>query len=326
MIRRAFLCLLPLCLGCSLFCPIGGAQPCDEEGVCLPGYACVQGLCVASGDGGGSPGSGCSDSSQCLGGACVAGACANVPWAWSDAGAASASLACYPFPPASLAGNADVTLAGCVDVFPVDAVSPSTPDGGTVQLLEDGYPLGAATPLRADATCASGVGYQIQAPPGQLLQIAVASSVWAGAAVQQGVIAPALPDGGRRDVQAISIDGWSVEAGDLQNALHVGNRSTDGLFLGIVRDCAGRPLSGVQLAAGDGGIVFGYLDDTGAPLAGRTATSPSGRFAAVALAGSYDLSLLASPSAGAAPEAIATLSASVAAGGTAFIDLAPSGP
>ncbi|MHB8420264.1 MAG: carboxypeptidase-like regulatory domain-containing protein [Myxococcales bacterium] len=329
MVRRAPFLLLPA-LGCSLLFPIDGQpQPCDSVGDCLPGFVCAAGVCTAGSGGpdggdGGRPGGGCTDSSQCPAGACLSGGCSAVPVAWLDGGSVGASMACYPWPPASSAGGPLVTLSGCLAFFPVSPPPIVQADAGTVQPFEDGFALGAAAPFLAEAACPSGVGYAVQVPPGQLLELAISAGPLDVA--DDGIFVGA--DGGRRDLTAISVNGWSSEAKAVRDALELPPSAVYGLLLGLVRDCAGRPLSGVQLSApeGDGGLAFAYLDDTGAPSTGRTATGPSGRFAAVAPAGSYELSFAASPTAGASPETFAALPVSIGAGGTGLIDLSPSGP
>ena len=192
--------------GCSLLCTFDGLkQVCDSEGDCLPGYACVGGECVAAdgGDGAGGQGSGCTSDDGCPAGACVGGLCNDLPMAWFSGGAQSPNVACYPWPKQAAVGNPLVPLTGCIVTFPGDSFAKDLLDAGaTVQLFEGVQALTPApVPVVAKASCTSGIGYSVMAPPGQVVD-AVVSAQGCTPTANGAVELPAGSDGGVRDSSA----------------------------------------------------------------------------------------------------------------------------
>ena len=342
--------------GCSLFCTFNGLQqPCDAQGDCLPGYECVANVCVGGGDDGGSSsssggsggsssgsssgtssgssGTGCTSDLSCPAGACVGGACSALPTAWPAVGGSeSASLAaCFPplpWPPQATLGLAAVPLSGCVVSFPGDNGT-GLDAGGTVEVLEaNNVVIVPATPLVADAKCVSGVGYKVSIPPGQLVDLVVAAAAagWT-TTYNQSIELPADAGSGVREIGVLSANGWSQKLAAAARALGLTPSAQDALEVGVVHDCGGNPMSGISIQAAqaaDGGFSVVYLDATGAPLTGRTATDSSGRFAAIALPDPYTVTFVAQTGNG--TEALASLTVVVTAGGSGWIDLAPLGP
>ncbi len=334
--------VLPLGLvaaaGCSLICTFNGLQqPCDALGDCLPGYECVGGVCqpggevgdggtedAGGGDGGGSS-SGCAGDTTCPGGACVGGACSDVPTAWQNGTAEIASLAaCFPWPPQPAAGNPDVELSGCIVTVPGDPGTGLADAGATVTVLEaNNVTIVPATAVLANSKCTSGVGYKVSVPPGQLLDVVVSAPGWA-TTDNQAVELPAAATSGDRDLGVVSVDGWSQKLTLVGHTLGQSPTAQNALEIGTVRDCNGNSLSGISLQASqvaDGGFGVVYLDATGTPVAGRTATDSSGLFAAIALPGTYTLTF-----AGSAGVLTSSFAVVVTAGGSGWIDLAPQGP
>ena len=120
----------------------------------------------------------------------------------------------------------------------------------------------------------------------------------------------------------LSANGWSQELGAVSKAVGLaGVNAKDALEVGMVRDCNGNALSGITLEASplpDGGAIeLTYLDPTGAPVAGRSATGSSGLFAAVALPGTYPLTFLVSTGSG--TETLAALPLEVTENGSGWI-------
>jgi hypothetical protein len=339
--RPFALLLLAAAGGCSLICNFSGLkQVCDADGDCLSGYACVGGECLVGGDGGNGSGStggtggqtgGCTGDATCLAGACVDGACNDLPMAWLDGGAKAASLlSCYPWPPLPAAGLAPVPMSGCIVSFPGDSLAGDFTDGGaTIEVYEDSILFPPPTPVVAEPRCASGFGYSVSVPPGQLVNVVVAGPNWA-TTYDQSLELPADADAGVRNLGVLSANGWSHQLTAVAKAAGLTPvDSDDALEVGIARDCNGNVMSGITIDASplpDGGVIdFVYLDATGAPIAGRTATDSSGLFAAVALPGTYPLIFTASTGTG-APETLASLSVVISAAGSGWIDLAPLGP
>ncbi len=303
---------------CTLFCGFDGVrQPCDASGRCLSGYACVGGLCEP-GDGG--AGAGCTDDAACLpAGACTAGACETLPVAWQDGSPLVPSVACLPWPGPAAAGDPTVTLHGCL-VSPPGG-TPAQAVGARLRIFEKGFALGDSVPIAADADCPGGFGYQVAAPAGQILDAVVVGgdgTTSHDAAVRLDPVAEA--DGGRRDLVA-----WS--ASDAAPALAaLGTSAPSALVEGVVRDCAGRPLSGVTVAPGGGldVIAIAYLDATGSREPGRIATGSAGLFAVAVSPSEGNLVFTAAGPAG--PQAIASLAVAVGPSDVVWIDVAPEGP
>jgi hypothetical protein len=340
--------------GCSLFCTFSGLQqPCDAQGDCLPGYECVANVCVGGGDGGegsssggtggssssgsssGASGTGCTSDLSCPAGACVAGGCSALPTAWPSGGSAeSASLAaCFPplpWPHQAALGLAAVPLSGCVGSYPGDTGT-GLDAGGSLQVLEaNNVVIVPATPLVADGKCVSGIGYKVMVPPSQLVDLVVtaAATGWT-TTYNQAVELPADAGSGVRDIGVLSANGWAAKLGAAATALGVKATAQDSLEVGIVRDCGGNPMSGIsiQTQPADGGFSVVYLDATGTPLTGRTATDSSGRFAAIAVASATPYTLIFVASTGNGTEELAALPLVVSdAGSSGWIDLAPLGP
>jgi hypothetical protein len=332
--------VLEAAAGCSLFCTFNGLkQPCDTFGDCLPGYQCVANVCVAGGgDGGGEngdggngdagEGTGCTSDLSCPAGACASSVCIDLPLAWDDGAAQKASLdSCYPWPPPPASGNPAVPLSGCVVIFPGDDGTGLADAGATVSVLEaNNMTIVPATAVVLNSKCLSGIGYKVSVPPGQLLDVVVTAQGWA-TTYNQAVELPGDAGSGDRDVGVLSANGWSQKLTAVTSSLDLPIKAQDALEVGIVRDCSGNPMSGVSLQGsqpGDGGIAIAYLDSTGTPIAGRTATDSSGLFAAVALPDTYTLSFLAANGTGS--ETLASILLVVTAQGSGWIDLAPLGP
>ncbi len=327
MLRRLILFVWALpCASCTLVCGFEGVpQPCDSHGDCLGGFVCRAGICVpgvadaGSGNAGGGPQ--CLDDSDCLpAGACSAGSCETASLAWEDGGASTPRSGCYPssgWPGAGAVGKPFVPLSGCISAVPGQSLGQ---DGGFVQVFEKGFPLGDPVTVEPDASCPEGWGYLVMAPAGQLLDLAVQGPEWVATDDESIELdAESEAGGGRRDLVV-----WTA-ASRARELVALGGDPDAGLIGGVVRDCAGRPLSAVTVTLAsvslpDAGAALVYLGPSGAPQMGREATGSTGVFAAAVPPGDYEIAF--SP----AGSSVDLSQMAVTVGASAWIDVAPRGP
>ncbi len=271
---------------------------------------------------------GCASDSNCPAGACVAGGCSAHLTAWDGGVTVPAELSCEPWPPPTAYGQPLATLSGCLVALPGDQLGPAgkvVGDGGpTVQPFEDGFAIGPARPVVAEspASCPSGLGYSIDVPVGQPFEVVVSGAAQGWSSTENAALAldPVREASqARRDLGVLSASGWSRLAAAL------GSDGGETLAAGIVRDCAGAPLSGaaLEITGTDGGGRVAFLGVDGAFEAGRGATERSGLFALAIPPGGVLVEIAGSAADGGTLLAAVPLQATV--GGSAWIDPAPSG-
>lgn len=314
----------------------GLLQPCGADGGCLTGYACKGSLCQIA-DGGGAPAV-CGSDVDCPAGACVATHCEDGLVAWNAAGTNPAvNLGCFgsfPPPPVDAGGGAPFQLTGCIATLPGDTLS------GRPSLFSGPTQAGVAV----GKSCSSGYSYEFfpnsGVPVGALFELDVYTDAGPAPTRTYPVFLDSASPTASRNAFAMS----PARASSLLAAFDAGLGPDAGLLgtliLGVVNDCdlpvvdvsAGTQLSGVHVQVQTPGHPVLYLDATGEPQVGRSATSSSGWFAAYVASEAgqiVSLTYFAASDGGLAGLGVdgGVVAIDVSAGGgVVWVPLAPNGP